>query len=128
MNKRWAIREMPAIEEINSLAGQLNIDPVLSRLLLQRGINTYDEATYFFRPDQRHLHDPFLMMDMEQAINRIEAAIAAGEKIMVYGDYDVDGTTAVAVVYSFFKNHHPNIEYYIPDRYFEGYGISTQGH
>jgi single-stranded-DNA-specific exonuclease len=127
MNKRWAIREVPAIDEVNSLAAALNIDPVLSALLLQRGVKTYDEARYFFRPDLRHLHDPFLMADMEKAITRIEAAIAKGEKIMIYGDYDVDGTTAVALVYSFFKNHHTNIEYYIPDRYKEGYGISTQG-
>ncbi|MDB5117763.1 MAG: Single-stranded-DNA-specific exonuclease RecJ [Mucilaginibacter sp.] len=127
MNKRWAIREIPANDEITDLAGQLNIDPVLSTLLIHRGIKNYEEARYFFRPDQRHLHDPFLMADMEKAINRIEEAIAAGEKIMIYGDYDVDGTTAVAVVYSFFKNHHTNIEYYIPDRYKEGYGISTQG-
>ncbi len=127
MNKRWSIREVPALDEITSLAGQLNIDPVLSALLLQRGITSYDEARYFFRPDERHLCDPFLMADMEKAIDRIEQAIAKGEKIMIYGDYDVDGTTAVAVVYSFFKNHHTNIEYYIPDRYKEGYGISTQG-
>ena len=127
MNKRWAIREMPAIDEIDSLSAALNIDPVLSTLLLHRGIKTYEEARYFFRPDQRHLHDPFLMADMEKAIERIEAAIAVGEKIMIYGDYDVDGTTAVALVYSFFKNHHTDIEYYIPDRYLEGYGISTQG-
>jgi single-stranded-DNA-specific exonuclease len=127
MNKRWAIREVPANDAITALAGQLNIDPVLSTLLLHRGITNYDEAKYFFRPDERHLHDPFLMKDMEKAIERIETAIATGEKIMVYGDYDVDGTTAVAVVYSFFKNHHGNIEYYIPDRYREGYGISTQG-
>src|ERR1700744_2390591 len=99
MNKRWAIREMPAIEAVSNLAGELNIDPVLTTLLLQRGINTYDEARYFFRPDQRHLHDPFLMADMEKAINRIETAIRTGEKIMIYGDYDVDGTTAVALVY-----------------------------
>jgi single-stranded-DNA-specific exonuclease len=127
MNKRWAIREVPANDAISALAGELNIDPVLSTLLLQRGITNYEEARYFFRPDQRHLHDPFLMADMEKAIERIEAAIAAGEKVMIYGDYDVDGTTAVAVVYSFFKTHHTHIEYYIPDRYKEGYGISTQG-
>ena len=127
MNKRWAIREMPPIDQVNSLAAELNIDPVLSTLLLQRGINSYEDARHFFRPDERHLHDPFLMADMEKAVNRIEAAISAGEKVMIYGDYDVDGTTSVAVVYSFFKNHHPNIEYYIPDRYLEGYGISTQG-
>ena len=127
MNKRWALKDVPAIDEINQLAAELNIDPVLSTLLIQRGIKTFEQARYFFRPDERHLHDPFLMQGMEKAIERIEAAIAAGEKIMIYGDYDVDGTTAVSVVYSFFKNHHGNVDYYIPDRYKEGYGISTQG-
>jgi single-stranded-DNA-specific exonuclease len=128
MNKRWAVRDNVDDEEVNSLATALNMDAVLSKLLVQRGIRTYDEARYFFRPDERHLHDPFLMADMEKAIVRIEQAIAAGEKILVYGDYDVDGTTAVSVVYGFFKDYHPGdkIEYYIPDRYSEGYGISTQ--
>ena len=127
MNKRWAIREKPDQEEITRLAAELNIDTVLSMLLLHRGIAGYDDARYFFRPDQRHLHDPFLMQDMEKAIGRIETAIISGEKILIYGDYDVDGTTAVALVYSFFKKIHPAIEYYIPDRYREGYGISTDG-
>jgi single-stranded-DNA-specific exonuclease len=127
MNKRWAIREIPDIAKVNSLADALNIDTVLSSLLVQRNINTYDEARLFFRPDHRLLHDPFLMADMEKAISRIEQAIKLNEKILIYGDYDVDGTTAVAVVYGFFKNYHTNIEYYIPDRYAEGYGISTQG-
>ncbi|MEO8887206.1 MAG: single-stranded-DNA-specific exonuclease RecJ [Mucilaginibacter sp.] len=127
MNKRWAIKEMPDANTVNNLAGILNIDTVLSTLLVRQGISTYEEARYFFRPDHRHLHDPFLMQDMEKAILRIEQAINSGEKILIYGDYDVDGTTAVALVYSFFKNHCTNIEYYIPDRYTEGYGISTQG-
>ncbi len=127
MNKRWSTREMPDDTVVNDLAGVLNIDTVLSTLLVHRGITTYEEARYFFRPDHRHLHDPFLMADMEKAILRIEEAIEKEEKILIYGDYDVDGTTAVALVYSFFKNHHANIEYYIPDRYTEGYGISTQG-
>jgi single-stranded-DNA-specific exonuclease len=127
MNKRWAVRDNADEEEVNKLAAELNIDPVLSTLLIHRGIRTFEEARYFFRPDERHLHDPFLMADMEQAIMRIEAAIAAGEKIMIYGDYDVDGTTAVSVVYGFFKNRYQNLEYYIPDRYLEGYGISTKG-
>ncbi|MDF2431195.1 MAG: single-stranded-DNA-specific exonuclease, partial [Mucilaginibacter sp.] len=99
----------------------------LSRLLIHRGIKDYDNARLFFRPDVRHLHDPFLMADMEKALTRIEAAITAGEKILVYGDYDVDGTTAVAVVYGFFSKIYDQLEYYIPDRYNEGYGISTQG-
>jgi single-stranded-DNA-specific exonuclease len=128
MNKRWAVRDNADEDEVNSLAAALNMDAVLSKMLVQRGIRTYEEARYFFRPDERHLHDPFLMADMEKAILRIEKAIASGEKILVYGDYDVDGTTAVSVVYGFFKDYHPNdkIEYYIPDRYNEGYGISTQ--
>jgi single-stranded-DNA-specific exonuclease len=127
MQKRWAIRENTDEEAISLLATALNIDPVLSKLLIQRDISTYDEARYFFRPDHRHLHDPFLMQDMEKAIERIEKALLKNEKILIYGDYDVDGTTAVSVVYGFFKTHHYNLSYYIPDRYKEGYGISTQG-
>lgn len=127
MNKRWAMQEKPDNADVIKLAADLNIDPVLSALLIQRGIKTYDDARYFFRPDLRHLHDPFLMKDMEKAIERIEKAIASGEKILIYGDYDVDGTTAVSLVYSFFKKFYNRIEYYIPDRYREGYGISAQG-
>jgi single-stranded-DNA-specific exonuclease len=127
MQKRWSVREMPDQGNVEKLASELNIDPVLSAILLQRGIGGFEEARFFFRPDIRHLHDPFLMADMEKAINRIEHAIATGEKMMIYGDYDVDGTTAVSIVYSFFKKLTDNIEYYIPNRYTEGYGISTQG-
>lgn len=127
MQKRWSVREMPDQGNVEKLASELNIDPVLSALLLQRGIADFEEARFFFRPDIRHLHDPFLMADMEKAISRIEKAISEGEKIMIYGDYDVDGTTAVSIVYSFFKKFTDNIEYYIPNRYTEGYGISTQG-
>lgn len=130
MNKRWALKDNGDEGEIISLAAALNVDVVLSRLLVQRGIRTYEEARLFFRPDERHLHDPFLMADMEKAVLRIEKAIQSGEKILVYGDYDVDGTTAVSVVYGFFKGQYfdsypDNLEYYIPDRYKEGYGIST---
>ncbi len=127
MNKRWSVSPRPDNADVIKLASELNIDPILSSLLIQRGINTFEEAKYFFRPDLRHLHDPFLMAGMEQAIDRIEKAIADKEKILVYGDYDVDGTTAVSLVYSFFKNLYDAIAYYIPDRYNEGYGISTQG-
>ena len=127
MQKRWAIRENTNAEATSNLAAALNIDPVLSKLLVQRGIDNYDDARYFFRPDHRHLHDPFLMKDMEKAIDRIEKAIRANEKVLIYGDYDVDGTTAVSVVYGFFQKYHRRLEYYIPDRYKEGYGISTQG-
>lgn len=127
MQKRWVIRENTNEQAVNSLSSALNIDPVLSGLLVQRGIDTFDEAKHFFRPDYRHLHDPFLMRDMEKAIVRIEEAIKANEKIMIYGDYDVDGTTSVAVVYGFLKKYHRYLEYYIPDRYLEGYGVSFKG-
>lgn len=127
MNKRWAVRDNADEVLVSKLAAELNIDTVLSTLLVNRGISNYEEARYFFRPDQRHLHDPFLMKDMEKAIERIETAMAAGEKILVYGDYDVDGTTAVATVYGFFSKRYTSLEYYIPDRYKEGYGISTEG-
>lgn len=127
MNKRWAVRDNADEEDVRKLAAELKIDPVLSTLLVHRGIRDLEEARYFFRPSELHLHDPFLMAGMEKAILRIEAAIAAGEKILVYGDYDVDGTTAVSVVFGFFKDRYQNLEYYIPDRYLEGYGISTKG-
>jgi len=127
MAKRWVLKDAADEDVVKQLTEQLNINPVLSSMLAHRGITSFEEAKYFFRPSPLHLHDPFLMQDMEKAITRIDKAIAAGEKVMIYGDYDVDGTTAVALVYSFFKKHHSNIKYYIPDRYKEGYGISTQG-
>jgi single-stranded-DNA-specific exonuclease len=132
MNKRWALRKTADELEVKALAEALHIDPVLSALLIHRGITNYDDARLFFRPGELHLHDPFLMADMEKAVLRIETAMQLGEKIMIYGDYDVDGTTAVSVVYSFFKKLCPDsyqdrLEYYIPDRYSEGYGISTRG-
>ncbi|MFD1257923.1 single-stranded-DNA-specific exonuclease RecJ [Mucilaginibacter terrae] len=127
MQKRWAQKHNPDINAVKELSAQLGIDEVLSSLLLQRGISTYEGARHFFRPDIRHLHDPFLMAGMEQAIERIDIAMQAGEKILIYGDYDVDGTTAVTVVYGFFNKLYNHLAYYIPDRYQEGYGVSTQG-
>lgn len=127
MNKRWALRDDADHDLVSQLAASLNIDPILSKLLILRGIKTYEEAYLFFKPDIRHLHDPFLMADMEKAVLRIEAAIAAGEKVLIYGDYDVDGATAVSLVYSFFKKRYQNLDYYIPDRYTEGYGVSYRG-
>lgn len=114
-------------EAVAGLQQQLKIHPVLCRLLVQRGITTYEEARTFFRPSLESLHDPFLMKDMDKAVERISHAIASGEKILVYGDYDVDGTTAVATVYSFLRTLTSNLHYYIPNRYTEGYGVSTQG-
>lgn len=127
MEKRWAQVEQGIKETSESLAHELNIDECLAKILVQRGITNFEDARYFFRPTLTQLHDPFLMKDMEQAITRITSAINNGEKIMVYGDYDVDGTTAVALTYSFFSQFTSEIAYYIPDRHKEGYGISTTG-
>lgn len=128
--KRWALK--PANEEqIKSLSAALNIHPALCRLLVVRGIYDYDAAKTFFRPQLSQLHDPFLMKDMTTAVKRIDEAITNNERILVYGDYDVDGTTAVSVVYSFLrsqiKNYQSQIDYYIPHRYREGYGVSKAG-
>lgn len=127
MQKRWAEQDITNLNAVEELQHQLNIEKVLAALLVNRGINTFEEARYFFRPELSHLHDPFLMKDMAEAILRIEAALQRKERILIYGDYDVDGTTSVSLVYSFFKRIHQDIEYYIPDRYKEGYGISIQG-
>ncbi len=127
MQKRWAEQEVTNPKAIQELMQSLQINEVLATLLVGRGITTFEDARCFFRPDLCHLHDPFLMQDMEKAILRIEKAILQEEKILIYGDYDVDGTTSVALVYSFFRKYHKKLDYYIPDRYKEGYGISFQG-
>lgn len=126
MQKRWAVKHTDE-QKVNALQQELQVHPVLCKLLVQRGIETYEQAKKFFRPDLSDLHDPFLMNDMDKAIHRINEAIARNEKILIYGDYDVDGTTAVATVFSFLKDFHPNIDYYVPNRYTEGYGISLKG-
>lgn len=127
MEKRWAEPEKADAQIVEKLSKDLNVDKVLANMMAKRGILSFEEAKAFFRPDLNLLHDPFLMKDMPEAIQRIEKAIKNKEHILVYGDYDVDGTTSVALTYSFFKEIHPYINYYIPDRYLEGYGISTQG-
>jgi single-stranded-DNA-specific exonuclease len=111
----------------NQLAEELGISPILTRLLAQRGITDFEEAKQFFRPDLAHLHDPFLMVDMDKAVERLNIALGRKEKILIYGDYDVDGTTAVSLVYKFLQQFASNIDYYLPDRYAEGYGISYVG-
>ena len=127
MQKRWAIAS--CLDQIASqrLRKELGIHKVLADLLINRGVETFEDARRFFRPDLSMLHDPFLMQDMEKAIVRIEEAIGNKEGVLIYGDYDVDGTTAVSVVYNFFRQFHSRLEFYLPDRYTEGYGISTQG-
>lgn len=124
---RWTIKPKPETEQINHLAKVLKVDVLVAQLLLQRGISTYEEAKDFFRPQLEDLHDPFLMMDMDIAVSRIETAIANNENILIFGDYDVDGTTAVSLVSSYLLSYYPNVATYIPDRYGEGYGVSYKG-
>lgn len=127
MEKRWVLKQQGEMPLVQQFATELNIDPPLANLLLQRGIRSFDEAKAFFRPSLNDLHDPFLMKDMDKAIGRIESAIQNQEKILIYGDYDVDGTSAVALVYTFLHKFYDKLDFYIPDRYFEGYGISNRG-
>jgi len=127
MEKKWVIKERGESVVVRQLAGELGVSDSLANLMVQRGITTPEEAHAFFNPSLQYLHDPFMMKDMNIAVERLSTAIKKNEKILVYGDYDVDGTTAVALVYSFLKEHTSSVEYYIPDRYKEGYGVSFQG-
>nr|WP_315241125.1 single-stranded-DNA-specific exonuclease RecJ [uncultured Flavobacterium sp.] len=124
---RWTIKSKPSEGKVKHLAAALNVEDFVATLLIQRGIETFEDAKNFFRPSLEHLHDPYLMKDMDKAVARIELAIENQENILVFGDYDVDGTTAVSLVSSYLKSHYPNIATYIPDRYDEGYGISFKG-
>ena len=125
MQKRWIFKDQPNSKVVKELAQSLEIGESMATLLAQRGIDTFEEAKTFFRPSlQAHLHDPFLMQDMDKAVTRLEKALKNQEKILIYGDYDVDGTTSVSLVYGFLQQYHPHLDYYIPDRYLEGYGIS----
>jgi len=127
LQAKWKIKKSFPSSINDELKLALNVDENIAELLLQRGITDFNSAKKFFRPSLTDLHDPFLMKGMHDAVSRINKALLQNEKILIYGDYDVDGTTAVALVYSFFKNFTSNISYYIPDRYLEGYGISTKG-
>ncbi|MFV8338445.1 single-stranded-DNA-specific exonuclease RecJ [Flavobacterium sp. LB3P21] len=124
---RWTLKPKPSEETIQYLAKALNVEDFVATLLVQRGIETFEDARRFFRPSLEDLHDPYLMKDMEKAVARIEKAIKNEENILVFGDYDVDGTTAVSLVSSYLKTYYPNVATYIPDRYDEGYGISFKG-
>lgn len=126
MEKIWDFKKQGDQNEVKHLSAALNVNMVIARLLVQRGITDYDEAKAFFRPRLSDLHDPFLMKDMDKAVERLQRAIENQEKVIVYGDYDVDGTTSVALMYLFLKQRIKEIEYYIPDRYSEGYGISPK--
>jgi single-stranded-DNA-specific exonuclease len=124
MQKSWKIKEPADINDLKHLSAALNVDMAIANLLIQRGVKTFSEARSFFRPKLSDLHNPFLMKDMDKAVARIKKAIENDEKVLVYGDYDVDGTTSVALMYSFLRSRLTNLDYYIPDRYMEGYGIS----
>jgi single-stranded-DNA-specific exonuclease len=130
-SKRWIqtnfLRKSDDESAVETLVQSLNISPFLASLLVQRGVTTFEEARTYFRPELGHLHDPFLMRDMDRAIDRLTRAMHEGEKILVYGDYDVDGTTSVALVYGFLRTCYDHLDHYIPDRYKEGYGISRAG-
>ncbi len=127
MEKRWNVKEQAPEDKVLKLVEAIRVSPVIANLLVQRGVETYDQAKEFFRPDLKSLHDPFQMKDMDKAVKRIADAAINHEKILVYGDYDVDGTSSVALVYTFLKFLALNCGYYIPDRYAEGYGISFKG-
>ena len=127
MQKQWIVREEASSDLVEQLSEKINVSPSLASLLIQRGIKDYDEAKSFFRPSLEHLHDPFLLKDMGHAVRRLVLAVQRDEHILIYGDYDVDGTTSVALMYGFLRSFYPNIGFYIPDRYQEGYGVSEKG-
>lgn len=127
MEKRWLLKSIPESDQIEKLSKSINVNWYLTAILLQRGVQEFDDAKNYFRPSLEHLHDPFLMKDMDKAITRLKLAIDRDEKILIYGDYDVDGTTAVSLVYSYLRQFYTHCEVYIPDRYAEGYGVSLAG-
>jgi single-stranded-DNA-specific exonuclease len=127
MEKKWLMKNSVKDEELNALKENLKVDRIIATLLHQRGLHTFEDAHAFLNPDLSHLHNPFLMKNMDLAVYRLVNAIESEEKILLFGDYDVDGTTAVALMYEVLKNHHKNLGFYIPDRYSEGYGISRAG-
>src|SRR4051812_11568651 len=114
MVKRWIYKPVPSQEQIEALSNSININQHLATVLLQRGISDFDSAKKFFRPSLNQLHDPFLMQDMDHAVERLKKALDRGEKILIFGDYDVDGTTAVALVFSYLKSFYQNCDFYIP--------------
>ncbi|MBN9283501.1 MULTISPECIES: single-stranded-DNA-specific exonuclease RecJ [unclassified Flavobacterium] len=124
---RWTLKPKPDLQKVKQLASELNVEELIATLLVQRGIETFEQARSFFRPSLDDLHDPYLMQDMDKAVARIEKAVAQGENILVFGDYDVDGTTAVSLMSSYLRSFYPNVATYIPDRYAEGYGVSFKG-
>ena len=126
MNKRWLFQSLPETDVVTALSKAIKIHPAIATLLVQRGVTNFDQAKNYFRPSLSDLHDPFAMKDMEQAVARLIQAMSAGEAVLVYGDYDVDGVTSVALVYGFLKKLYDQVQFYIPDRHTEGYGLSRE--
>lgn len=127
MEKKWIIKHSVDSTAVEAFRSELKVNSVVAELLLQRGIDTFEKAEHFFRPKLEDLHHPFLMKNMDKAVERLNKSLYNEDKILLFGDYDVDGTTAVALMYSFLKKYHPQLDYYIPDRYTEGYSLSRQG-
>jgi single-stranded-DNA-specific exonuclease len=127
MDKRWLFKELPSRQQVDRLSNLINTNPYLTGVLLQRGISDFEGAKKYFRPSLNDLHDPFLMKDMDKAVKRLKAALDREERILIYGDYDVDGTTSVSLVYRYLRRFYPDCDVYIPDRYAEGYGVSLAG-
>ncbi len=127
MNTKWLIKDAPDALQVEKLKNEMNVSEVVAYMLVQRGITEFDDAKSFFRATLKELHDPFLMKDMERAVERVNIALKEGQKILIYGDYDVDGTTAISIVYGYLSQFTSSIAYYIPDRYEEGYGVSEKG-
>ncbi|MEM6844757.1 MAG: single-stranded-DNA-specific exonuclease RecJ [Bacteroidota bacterium] len=127
MHRQWVFQESPDPQAVEQLSTDIRVSLPLARVLTQRGIQSFNQAKAFFRPDLDELHDPFLMKDMDHAVHRLILAMQRNEKILIYGDYDVDGTCSVALVYYFLRKIYDKVDYYIPDRYKEGYGVSEQG-
>ncbi len=127
MEYKWMLKGKANPQLVEKLGREINVNPILANMLVNREVDSFQKAKDYFRPDLDKLHDPFLMQDMEKAVTRIDLAIKNDEKILVYGDYDVDGTTSVAMMYGYLRQFYPHVEFYIPDRYKEGYGISEKG-
>ncbi len=127
MSKKWEYTKFEDVSDLQILMSELDIPMPIAKLLISRGVKTYDQAKSFFRPNLESLHNPFLMKGMDSAVERIQEAISNGENILIYGDYDVDGTTAVTLMFQYLRNFTENLHYYIPDRYEEGYGVSEKG-
>ena len=127
MSKTWIFKPEPDAEAVANLSEAINVHKIIASLLVQRGIYSFDDAKNYFRPSFAHLHDPFLMDQMDIAVSRLTSAVQKHEKILVYGDYDVDGTTSVALMFDFLRKVTEHVQFYLPDRYKEGYGVSKEG-